>query len=316
MGMFENGRWLVKRSWASDDGRFKRQTSQFRHWVKTEQDARFQPDEGRYHLYVSLACPWAHRTVIARKLRGLDSAIGLSVVDPFLGEDGWFFSDAPGCIPDTVNGARYLRDIYLKADPQMTGRVTTPVLWDTHEQTIVNNESRDILRMFSTAFLPLGDPRVNLCPEHLRQDIDKALDEIYEPINNGVYRAGFATTQAAYEEAVIPLFESLEKWDGVLARQRFVGGSQLTEADLCLFTTLFRFDPVYHYHFKCNLLRLRDFSNLWGFVRDVYQTPGVAETCNLTHIKQHYFSSHEAINPTRIVPVGPKLDYDEPHGRG
>jgi putative glutathione S-transferase len=247
-----------------------------------------------------------------RKLKGLEEAIGLSVIDPIMGEGGWAFSEEH---PDPVNGASYLREIYTKADPNYTGRVTTPVLWDKKEATIVNNESREVMRMLDTEFEAFAKGDANFCPEDLREEMDRTLDELYEPVNNGVYKAGFATTQAAYEEAVTKLFDALDRWEEALSRRRYLCGDRITEADWAFFATLVRFDPVYHYHFKCNLRRIVDYSNLWGYLRDLYQHPNVAETVDFDHIKRHYYISHESINPTRIVPKGPILNLDEPHGR-
>jgi glutathionyl-hydroquinone reductase len=310
-----SGEWTT--AWYEPDaeGRFRREATRFHAQVSADGSTGFRAEAGRYHLYVSLACPWAHRTLIARKLKKLEAAISVSIVDPFMGDDGWWFSDAPGAIPDSVNGARFLWEIYLKSTPGYTGRVTVPVLWDKQTQSIVNNESRQILRMLDREFDALGDASVSLCPEPLRESIDRELDALYEPVNNGVYRAGFASTQKAYEEAVTELFQALDGYERRLSSQRYLLGPLLTEADICLFTTLLRFEPVYHYHFKCNLRRLRDYENLWGFVRDVHQLPGVRETCNIDHIKQHYFRSHPTVNPTRIVPKGPLLDFDQPHQR-
>lgn len=315
MGMLIEGRW--SREWYRPDaeGRFRRPETRFRQWVRADGSSGFPAEAGRYHLYVSLACPWAHRTLILRKLKGLESAISLSVVHPYMGEDGWAFGEGPGCIPDTVNGARYLREIYLKACPDYTGRVTVPVLWDKATGTIVNNESREIVRMLDTEFGAFARPGVDFCPAPLREHVDRTLDEIYEPINNGVYRAGFAATQAAYEEAVEELFAALDHWESVLARRPWLCGQHLTEADWCLFTTLFRFDPVYVGHFKCNLRRLVDYPNLWNYVKALYQYPGVAATCNLEHVKQHYYRSHPMLNPSCIVPAGPLVDFDAPHDR-
>nr|MBA2443540.1 glutathione S-transferase C-terminal domain-containing protein [Rubrobacter sp.] len=243
--------------------------------------------------------------------------ISLSVVDPFMGDDGWFFSERPGTVPDTVNGAGYLREVYTRADPAYTGRVTVPVLWDKESGTLVNNESREIIRMLDGEFDAVegARPDVNFCPEHLRQEVDRVADEIYEPINNGVYRTGFATSQEVYEENVTELFDALDHWEAVLSGQRYLCGDRITEADWCMFTTLFRFDPVYHYHFKCNIRRIADYKELWGYLRDLYQQPGVADTCNLAHIKEHYYTSHESVNPTKIVSLGPELDYYAPHNR-
>jgi glutathionyl-hydroquinone reductase len=315
MGRLLEGRWTTE-TWRSDDkGRFLRDSTSFRSRVTADGSSGFPAEAGRYHLYVSYACPWAHRTLIARSLYGLEAAISVSVVDPFMGDDGWFFSDGPGCVRDAVNGADFLWQIYAKADPRYTGRVTVPVLWDKQQGKLVNNESREIVRMFGEGLAGLGDGKRELCPAALRGEIDQTIDAIYAPVNNGVYRAGFAASQEAYDEAVVEVFAALDHWDEVLGHRRFLCGDVLTEADVFLFTTLLRFDPVYHGHFKCNLRRVVDYENLWGFVRDVYQTPGVAETCRLDHIKQHYYRSHVHINPTRIVPRGPILDHRAPHGR-
>jgi glutathionyl-hydroquinone reductase len=315
MGRMVSGKWTTEWYAADAEGRFRRDPTRFHDRISADGSTPFAAEAGRYHLYVSLACPWAHRTLIARKLKKLEAAIDISVVDPYMGDDGWFFSEAPGAIPDGVNGARFLWEIYLKAKPGYTGRVTVPVLWDKRTGAIVNNESRQILRMLDCELDTLGDASFTLCPEALREQIDREIDALYEPVNNGVYRAGFAVTQQAYDEAVTELFEALDGYEQRLSRQRYLLGPSLTEADICLFTTLFRFEPVYHYHFKCNLRRLRDYENLWGYVRDIYQQPGVRETCSLEHIKQHYFRSHERVNPTRIVPKGPLLDFNEPHFR-
>lgn len=301
--------------WNNDKGEFVRYSSKFRNWVKKDGSTPYLPEVGRYHLYISLACPWAHRTYIVRQLRKLDSVIGLSIVDPVWNEYGWWFSDYPGVIPDTVNNQKNLIDIYRLAQPGYDAEESTPVLWDKKLKTIVSNESRDIIRMFSHEFSELGDKFVNLCPPELEKQIDETIDRIYRPINNGVYRAGFATSQSAYERAVEEVFAALDEWDKILEKQRYMCGNKLTEADVCMFTTLLRFDPVYHGHFKCNIKQLREFQNLWSFVRDIYQHPRVAETCNIDHIKRHYYMSHGEINPTRVVPVGPIMNLMEPHGR-
>ncbi len=314
-GMMVKGEWKTERQQQDESGRFIRAQTTFRNWITADGSSGFKAEAGRYHLYIAWACPWAHRTAILRSLKGLENAISISVVDPYMGEMGWMFTEGPGRIPDTVNGTKYLHDIYALADPNYTGRASTPVLWDKREGTIVNNESREIIRMLDTEFGEFAQNDVDLYPEGLREEIDSTIDAIYEPINNGVYRAGFATRQAAYDEAVTELFEALDYWEEVLSRQRYLCGDRLTEADVCMFTTLLRFDPVYHYHFKCNLWRIRDYPNLWGYTRDIYQHPGVAETCHLDHIKEHYYTSHEGINPTRIVPKGPIIDFDEPHDR-
>jgi glutathionyl-hydroquinone reductase len=309
MGRLVDGKWSTEWYGADASGRFIRDATVFRRRVTADGSSGFSADAGRYHLYVSFACPWAHRTLILRKLKRLDSAISVSVVDPFMGDDGWTLADDP------VNGAHFLRDVYTLAKPDYTGRVTVPVLWDKHERTIVNNESREILRMFDHEFSAVARSKTDYCPPGLATEVDAAIDALYEPVNNGVYRAGFARTQAAYEEAVKELFAALDGYERRLSEQRYLCGARLTEADVCFFTTLVRFDPVYHYHFKCNLKRLRDYPNLWNYVRDIYQTPGVAETVDVDQIKRHYFNSHESINPTHIVPLGPVIDYSEPHDR-
>ncbi|WP_421659588.1 glutathione S-transferase family protein [Leptothermofonsia sp. ETS-13] len=250
-----------------------------------------------------------------RKLKGLEDAIGLSVVDPVLSDMGWAFSEAAGAIPDSVNGAKYLQKIYVKAKPDYSGRVTVPVLWDKETQTIVNNESREIIRMFDTEFEAIAQNGIDLYPKSLQKKIDQTIDAIYMPINNGIYRSGFATSQEAYEEAVTELFEHLDRWESVLENQRYLCGNQLTEADVCMFTTLLRFDSVYYGHFKCNLKRIVDYPNLWNYLKDLYQFPGVRETCNFDHIKRHYYMSQTAINPNRIVAKGPLIDFEEPHDR-
>jgi putative glutathione S-transferase len=315
LGMLVKGEWLTEREQEDEEGRFLRPSTTFRAWIKADGSTPFMPGVERYHLYISWACPWAHRTAIARSIKGLEEAIGLSVVHPEMGEEGWSFFDFPGTRPDSVNNATYLREIYLKADPAFTGRVTVPVLWDTQTQTIVNNESREILRMLDHEFNGIAQKSVDLCPEELRTQVEQVMDDIYEPINNGVYRAGFATQQRAYEEAVTDLFAALDRWEKVLSMQRYLCGDRLTEADICMFTTLLRFDAVYYSHFKCNLRRIIDYPNLWNYLKDVYQYPGVQETCHLNHIKQHYYRSHPKVNPTRIVPVGPVLDFTAPHDR-
>jgi glutathionyl-hydroquinone reductase len=313
--MLLDGEWRT--DWYAPDeaGRFVRPRTRFHDRVSASGEGHFPAEAGRYHLYVAWACPWAHRTAIMRRLKGLEDAVGLSAVGSFMGDDGWAFYDEPGVIPDDVNGAFYLREVYAKADPTYTGRVTTPVLWDKERETIVNNESREIIRMLDTEFAGIATADADFFPEGLRGEIDAAIDAIYEPINNGVYRSGFATTQEAYEEAVTELFDALDRWEEVLGERRYLCGDRITEADWCLFPTLVRFDAVYHGHFKCNLRRIVDYPNLWGYLRDLYGQPGVAETVNLDHIKKHYYRSHGSVNPTRIVPKGPVLDFGEPHGR-
>lgn len=314
-GMLIDGQWTLEKYQQDNQGRFMRNPTKFRNWVRADGSTGFKAESGRYHLYVSYACPWAHRTLIMRQLKGLEEAISLSIVDPFMDEDGWEFSDAPGCIPDTVNGSRYLREVYIKADPQCTGRVTVPILWDKETNTIVNNESREIIRMLDTEFEAISQANVNFYPEQLQAEIEDTINAIYHPINNGVYRSGFATTQNAYEEAVMELFYALNYWEAILGEQRYLCGNQITEADWCMFTTLLRFDPVYYVHFKCNLSRIVDYPNLWNYLKDLYQQPGVRETCNLDHIKQHYYKSHPFINPSRIVPKGPLINFEEAHHR-
>lgn len=316
MGHLERGTWFPDDSFPIDRaGAFQRADSVFRGRVSRDGGTPHPVVAGRYVLYVSYACPWAHRTLIARALLGLESAIAIAIVNPFMGRDGWTFAPGDGVIADPVRGAAFLRDVYVAADPLYTGRVTVPVLWDRTAGTIVCNESREILRMLATELASLGHGRRDISPPALRERIDEVITQNYGPINNGVYRAGFARTQAAYEAAIEPLFAALLTWEQVLRQQRFTCGATLTEADICLFTTLLRFDPVYHGHFKCNLQRIVDLPNLWGFVRDVYQTSGVAATCRLDHIKQHYYRSHVHINPSGVVPLGPVIDLDAPHGR-
>jgi glutathionyl-hydroquinone reductase len=314
-GIMMNGEWIAERTDQDESGKFKERATAFRDRIVADGSSGFKAEAGRYHLYVSLACPWAHRTLIVRNLKGLEEAIGLSIVAPLMSDQGWAFSEEPGTIPDSVNHAQYLKDIYLKADPKFTGRITVPVLWDKQSETIVNNESREIIRMFDLEFADFAKSDVDLYPAALREKIDATLDAIYLPINSGVYRAGFATAQDAYEEAVTELFEGLDRWESVLSSQRYLCGNRLTEADVCLFTTLIRFDLVYHGHFKCNLRRIVDYPNLWNYLKDVYQYPGIRETCNLDYIKRGYYMSMTEINPTRIVPKGPLLDFNEGHDR-
>jgi len=319
LGLLSGGKWMADRTQENEKGQFMRPATTFRSQITADGSSGFKAEANRYHLYVSLACPWAHRTLLMRQLKGLSDAISISVVDPVIGEHGWEFSDGAGCIPDSVNQAHYLWELYIKVDQHYTGRVTVPILWDKHTQSIVNNESREIIRMLDQQFGAVvqsePNPKLDLCPPELQEAIDQTIDAIYQPINNGVYRAGFATQQAAYDEAVTELFAALDHWEEVLGKQRYLCGNQLTEADICLFTTLFRFDAVYYVHFKCNLRRIVDYPNLWGYLRDIYQIPGVKETCNLDHIKRHYYISHPKVNPTRIVPKGPVLDFDGDPGR-
>jgi len=317
MGSLLAGAWRYDDHLPTDDrGAFIRETAAFRERVTADSSSEPHAVAGRYHLYVSYACPWAHRVLIARTLLGLEHAISISIAHPVMLENGWVFRQDEAEDSDPGLHADYLWQLYLKAAPNYTGRATVPVLWDRARDTIVNNESRDIMRMLSREFTALRDRTdLDLAPVDLESEINQAIQALYEPINNGVYRCGFARTQVAYERAVREVFDALRYWEGILAKQRYLCGDRFTEADICLFTTLFRFDLVYATHFKCNLRRLVDFPNLWGFVRDVYAMPGVAETCNVPHIKQHYFGSHPSVNPTRIVPVGPELDFSAPHHR-
>lgn len=316
MGMLVDGEWTnVWYDTKSSDGRFVRPRTKFRERVTADGSSGFPAEAGRYHLYVALACPWAHRTLVFRKLKKLEPAISISIVDPFMGENGWEFCEGPGRVPDTVNAFRYLHQVYTAAKPDYSGRVTVPVLWDKTRRTIVNNESAEIIRMLNSEFDALGDASLDFYPADLRAEIDAVNAIVYETVNNGVYRAGFATQQQAYEEAFDALFATLDRLESRLAARRWLCGSRQTEADWRLFTTLVRFDAVYFGHFKCNRNRIVDFPNLCGYLRDLYQTPGVAETVDFDHIKQHYYRSHESVNPTRIVPKGPALDFTTPHGR-
>ena len=269
--------------------------------------SEFAAAAGRYHLYVSYACPWAHRTLITRALRGLENAVSVTAMDPLMGPEGWAFTKED---PDPIFGAALLRDVYLRADAKYTGKVTVPVLWDKKTSTLVNNESRDVMRMLDTQFDAFAESTASLAPPALIPEIDAVLDAIYDPINNGVYRAGFATQQHAYEAAVRALFTALDHWDAVLQKQRFLTGETLTEADVAIFTTLLRFDLVYYAHFKCNVRRVADYAGLWRFVREMWAMPAVRGVCNLDHIKRHYYWSQDSVNPTRIVPVGPTLALD------
>jgi putative glutathione S-transferase len=322
VGLLVDGVWFDQ--WydtKSTGGRFVRQGSTFRNWVTPDGApgptgaGGFKAEPGRYHLYVSFACPWAHRTLIFRKLKRLEPMIALSVVHWLMGENGWTFAEAPGVVPDPIHRARFLHEIYTRAQPRYTGRVTVPVLWDKATNTIVNNESSEIIRIFNSAFDACGAAPGDFCPENLRQEIDGWNTRIYDTVNNGVYRAGFATSQEAYEEAFFKLFETLDMLDEHLGRHRYLTGHRLTEADWRLFTTLLRFDVVYVGHFKCNLRRIADYPNLSGYLRDLYQVPGVADTVDMRHIKGHYYQSHRTINPTGIVAAGPLMDLTLPHGR-
>jgi glutathionyl-hydroquinone reductase len=322
MGVLIDGVW--RDQWydtRNTGGRFVRKNAAFRNWVTPDGapgptgEGGFKAEAGRYHLYVSLACPWAHRTLIFRKLKNLEESISVSVVHWRMLEHGWTFEEGPGVVPDPIHNARYLHEIYTAGMPDYSGRVTVPVLWDKQTGTIVNNESSEIIRMLNAAFDGIGAAPGDYYPDDLREEIDALNERIYDTVNNGVYKAGFATTQAAYEEAVGPLFATLDWLEERLATRRYLVGSEQTEADWRLFTTLVRFDPVYVGHFKCNLRRIADYRNLSGYLRDLYQTAGVAETVNMQHIKGHYYESHRSINPTGIVPLGPALDLDAPSGR-
>ena len=326
MGLLIDGVWHEqepKDTTRTDNaGRFQRSETTFRNWVTpdgrpgpTGSDG-FAAASGRYHLYVSLACPWAHRTLIMRALKGLEQHIAVSVTHWLMGEQGWSFTPGEGVIPDPLFNSRYMHEIYTRADAHYSGRASVPVLWDQHTQTIVNNESSEIIRMFASAFDALGAKPGDYYPQELRAEIDELNARIYDTLNNGVYKSGFAATQQAYEDAVVPMFDTLDWLEERLASRRFLCGDRLTEADIRLFTTLVRFDSVYHGHFKCNLRRLIDYASLWAYTRDIYQLPGVAPTVNFLHIKRHYYQSHKRINPTGIVPLGPVLDFDAPADRG
>jgi putative glutathione S-transferase len=310
VNQFIDGEWVTDYDPTNEAGEFERQPTSFRDRVDPE-----EAEAGRYHLYVSYACPWAHRALVTRKLLGLEDVISVDVVDPFRDDAGWQFTpEKDGCTTDSINDSDYLREVYVEADPDYTGRVTVPVLWDKQEETIVNNESREIMRNLTTVFAELGNG-VDLAPYDLRDDIDDALDEIYEPINNGVYRTGFAETQEAYDEAVTELFDALDYWNDQLADQRYLVGDRLTEADIAMYTTLVRFDEVYHTHFMCNHKLIREYDNLWPYLRDLYQTSGFGETTHMDHIKEHYYTTHPDVSPKRIVPMGPDPDFEASHDR-
>ena len=323
MGVLVDGVWHD--TWydtKSTGGKFQRSQAKFRNWITADGSpgasgvGGFPAESGRYHLYVSYACPWAHRTLIFRALKGLTDHISLSVVHPDMLTDGWTFEeDDQGATGDTLYGLAFARDIYTKADPKFSGRVTVPILWDKVQETIVSNESSEIIRMFNSAFDGMTGNTDDYWPKALRADIEPVNDRIYDTLNNGVYKSGFATTQQAYDAAVVPLFDTMDWLEDRLGQQRYLMGAQVTEADWRLFPTLVRFDAVYHLHFKCNRKRLIDYPNLWAYTRDLYQTPGVADTVNMEHVVRHYHYSHESINPHRIVPINPLLDFDAAHGR-
>jgi len=322
MGLLIDGEWHDQ--WydtKASGGRFIRSESQFRNWITADGapgpsgEGGFKAEPGRYHLYVSLACPWAHRVLIMRALKGLDAMLPISVVHWLMAEKGWTFAPGPGVVPDPLHHADYLYEVYVAAQPGYSGRVTVPVLWDKERRTIVNNESAEIIRMLTDAFDAVGAKPGDYYPAALRAQIDAVNARVYDGFNNGVYKAGFATSQTAYDEAVAGVFETLDWIEERLSRQRYLLGGQLTEADIRLLTTLVRFDEVYHGHFKCNRRRIVDYPNVWGFTREMFQLPGVAATVNMAHIKHHYYESHRTINPTGIVPIGPAPDFMAPHGR-
>ncbi|MDX1737199.1 MAG: glutathione S-transferase family protein [Alphaproteobacteria bacterium] len=322
MGMLVEGVWHdVWYDTNKTGGKFVRKDAQFRNWVTANGEAGpsglagFKAEADRYHLYVSHACPWAHRTMIFRSLKGLEDMISVSVVHYGMHENGWSFAEGEGVLPDSINNAAFMHEVYTAADPNYTGRVTVPVLWDKKQHTIVSNESSEIIRMMNSAFDSIGAKRGDYYPAHLRDEIDEINELIYHDVNNGVYKAGFATTQDAYEEAVGTLFDRLDWLEERLSSQRYLIGEELTEADWRLFTTLLRFDPVYVGHFKCNIRRIADYYNLFSYLRELYQIDGIKETVNMEHIKRHYYESHPTINPTGIVPAGPDIDFMQPHGR-
>ncbi len=322
MGLLQDGVWTDQ--WydtKSSQGKFVRKQSHFRNWITKDGSpgetgsGGFKAAAGRYHLYISHACPWAHRTLIFRSLKGLDEMISLSVVNWYMGENGWTFEDGDGVIADPINNSQFLYQVYTSALKNYNGRVTVPVLWDMQTRTIVSNESSEIIRMLNSEFDELGAAKVDYYPQHLRAEIDELNLRVYSTVNNGVYKCGFATTQAAYENAFGELFDTLDWLEERLSKTRYLFGNTTSEADWRLFTTLVRFDPVYVGHFKCNLRRIADYPNLSNYLRDLYQQPGVASTVHLDHIKNHYYGSHKSINPTGIVPAGPQIDYDAPHNR-
>lgn len=324
MGQLVDGVWHdVWYDTKSTGGAFKRTNAKFRNWITADGAAGpsgeggFPARSGRYHLYVSYACPWAHRALIFRQIKGLSDHISISAVHPDMLSDGWTFAkDDHGATGDTLYDLPFARDVYIKADPQMSGRVTVPILWDKERETIVSNESSEIIRMFNSAFNEITGNTEDYWPQELRDAIAPVNDRIYDTLNNGVYKSGFATSQEAYDKAVHPLFDTLDWLDDRLGQNRYLMGDHLTEADWRLWTTLVRFDPVYHLHFKCNRKRIADYVNISGYMRELYQVPGVAETVNMAHIVRHYHYSHDSINPHRIIPINPVQDLMQPHGRG
>lgn len=310
LGQLIKGEWNNEWTEHGDDGAFQRMTTQFRSWVKADGSTAFVAEPDRYHLYISLGCPWAHRTALVWQLKGLQQVIGLSIVDPVISDQGWRFSDYPGCIPDSNYELDYLWQLYVKAQPDYSGRVTVPVLWDKKTETIVNNESRQIIQMLNSEFDTwAAHPEIDFYPEELRSRIDQTLDAIYEPINNGVYKAGFANSQPAYAQAVTALFNALDRQEQALGQSRYLCGNNITLADWCLFTTLFRFDLAYHGLFKCNIRRLVDYPNLWAYCRDLYQQSGVSQVCSIDHVKRIYYVGLSELNPSRVVPAGPAIDF-------
>jgi glutathionyl-hydroquinone reductase len=324
MGLLVDGKWQGQGyDTKSTGGEFERDATKFRNWITADGspgpsgEGGFKAESGRYHLYVSYACPWAHRTLIFRQLKDLASHIDVSVVHPDMLDDGWTFQDdVPGATGDRLFGLPFARDLYTKAKPNFTGRVTVPVVWDKQRNTIVSNESSEIIRMFNSAFNEITGNTDDYWPQALRDRIDEINGRVYSTVNNGVYKSGFATTQEAYDGAVHPLFDSLDWLEDLLGQNRYLVGDRITEADWRLFTTLLRFDKVYHLHFKCNRRRLIDYPNLWAYTRELYQWPGIGETVHFDHIVRHYHYSHQSINPHRIIPTNPILDFDAPHGRG
>jgi putative glutathione S-transferase len=318
LGQLVNGKWTTEWTERNDQGQFQRMSTQFHQQFTADGSSGFKAESGRYHLYVSLGCPWAHRTALLWKLKGLEKVISLSIVDPVISEQGWQFSDYAGCIRDNVNHFDYLWQVYAKSNPTYTGRVTVPVLWDKQTNQIINNESRQIIKMFNSEFNEFLDPEfqnIDFYPQHLRSEIDRILDDIYQPINNGVYRCGFAKSQSAYDQAVTELFQALEDYDAILSQQRYLCGSDLTLADWCLFTTLFRFDLAYYGLFKCNVKHLTDFPNLWNYCRELYQYADARSVCSKDHVKRLYYADLPELNPSGVIPRGSAIDFGQFHTR-
>ena len=311
LGQLVSGKWVKNWTERNETGEFQRMNTKFHNQITADGSSGFKAEPGRYHLYISLGCPWAHRTAILWQLKRLQNIIGLSIVDPVISDEGWQFSTREGCIPDMVNNAEYLREIYVLADRNYTGRVTVPVLWDKQTKTIVNNESLQIIKMFNSEFDEFVAVKTDFYPSHLQTEIDKAIAKIYQPINNGVYRTGFASTQTAYEQAVRELFTALDYWEKILGQQRYLCGDVITLADWCMFTTLFRFDLAYHGIFKCNLKQLIDYPNLWNYCRDLYQQPKISKVCSVAHVKELYYRGIPEINPSGIIPIGAEINFDQ-----